>query len=77
MKLLIFMGKMLLSVVLPFVFFAITATLITGIIAFLGFIMGHNTFINCFHGIMDTGITLLLSVIFTVLFVIIYFNNEL
>lgn len=75
MKLLIFMGKVLLNVMLPFAFFVISTILVTAIIACLGAIMGHNSFIGCFHGLMNTGIIMFLMV-FVTLFIIIYWYNK-
>jgi hypothetical protein len=75
MKLLIFMGKVLLNVMLPFAFFVISTTLVTAVIACLGAIMGHNSFIGCFHGIFNTGI-IMFFMVFVTLFAIIYWHNK-
>lgn len=56
MKLDTFMWKALLLVVLPFAFVVVSTILIAGIMASLGALMGHNTFVNCFQGIIENGI---------------------
>ena len=56
MKLDTFIWKALLLVVLPFAFVVVSSILIAGIMASLGALMGHNTFVNCFQGIIENGI---------------------
>lgn len=56
MKLDTFIWKALLLVVLPFAFVVVSSILIAAIMASLGALMGHNTFVNCFQGIIENGI---------------------
>jgi hypothetical protein len=76
MKLLIYIGAALLIIVLPFVFFVIGTITISGILACLGTAMGHNSFINCFHGILDFGLVSIIMIFITIMVTFYYFNQD-
>jgi hypothetical protein len=76
MKLLTFIGKCLLVIVIPFVFFVVGTITISAILAFFGTVMGHNTFMNCFHGILNAGVVTILMTIITVLITFYYLSED-
>jgi VIT1/CCC1 family predicted Fe2+/Mn2+ transporter len=76
MKLLTFIGKDLLTVVLPFAFFVISTILVTALIACLGAIMGHNNFVSCFQGIFNTGIIMILMIFVTLFLILSWYNKD-
>jgi hypothetical protein len=38
--------------------------------------MGHNSFINCFHGILDFGLVTIIMVFITIMVTFFYFNQD-
>jgi hypothetical protein len=62
MKNIIFFGKSLLMVVLPVLFAVVSSIAITTLFAFVGALIGHNTFINCFQHILG-GVTFFMSIV--------------
>jgi hypothetical protein len=62
MKNIIFFGKSLLMVVLPVLFAVVSSIAITTLFAFVGALIGHNTFINCFQNMLG-NVTFIMSII--------------
>ena len=52
MKYIIYLGKSLLMIVIPVVFAVVSSIIIAGLLASLGALMGHNTFVSCFQDIL-------------------------
>jgi hypothetical protein len=52
MKYIIYLGKSLLMIVVPVVFTVVSSIIIAGLLASLGALMGHNTFVSCFQDIL-------------------------
>lgn len=52
MKYIIYLGKSLLMIVVPIVFTVVSSIIIAGLLASLGALMGHNTFVSCFQDIL-------------------------
>jgi hypothetical protein len=52
MKYIIYLGKSLLMIVVPVVFTVLSSIIIAGLLASLGALMGHNTFVSCFQDIL-------------------------
>jgi hypothetical protein len=62
MKNIIFFGKSLLMVVLPVLFAVVSSIAITTLFAFVGALIGHNTFINCFQNMLG-NVTVIMSIV--------------
>jgi hypothetical protein len=52
MKYIIYLGKSLLMIVVPVVFTVVSSIIIAGLLASLGALMGHNTFVSCFQSLL-------------------------
>lgn len=69
-----YIGKALLIVVLPVAFIVMTSITISALFGLIGNLMGHNTFISCFQGMLG-GVTVVMSLI-TLIATINYFAGE-
>lgn len=69
-------GKLLLMVVSPFVFFVIGSILISAVIALLGALSGYNSYTECFKGaVMSTPMIFIMSII-TIIVIITYTTDN-
>jgi hypothetical protein len=72
MKYIIYLGKSLLMIVVPVVFTVVSSIIIAGLLASLGALMGHNTFVSCFQSLLGnvafvmTIITLFMWLVYVV-----------
>lgn len=74
MNMLKYMGKALLTVVLPVAFCVVATIIINALFASVGALMGHNTFQVCFESSLD--FVLVAMVFFTAIATIYYFAME-
>jgi hypothetical protein len=76
MKIYKFMGKVMLVVLLPFVFTVISTILIAATISILGALSGYNTFSNCFVNAVGNEQLIIamlgISSVFTVIHLVIH-----
>jgi hypothetical protein len=68
-----YIGKTLLTVVIPVAFTVLTSITISALFALIGSLMGHNTFVSCFQGML-MGITVVMSLV-TMIATIAYFAD--
>jgi hypothetical protein len=68
-----YIGKTLLTVVLPVAFIVVTSITISALFGLIGNLMGHNTFVSCFQGMLG-GVTVVMSLI-TLVATISYFAD--
>jgi len=47
-----FLGNALLTVVLPFAFALVSSIIVSSMLASIGALMGHNTFVDCFQSMI-------------------------
>ena len=47
-----FIGNALLVVVLPFAFAVVSAVAVSALLSTIGWLMGHNTFVECFQSML-------------------------
>ncbi len=68
-----YIGKMLLTVVLPVAFTVLTSITISALFALIGNLIGHNSFVSCFQGVL-MGVTVVMSLV-TMIATINYFAD--
>lgn len=69
-----YIGNALLVVVLPFAFAVVSSIIVSSLLASIGFLMGHNTFVACFQSIL--GNMFALMVLVTLIGSIIYLSQK-
>jgi hypothetical protein len=69
-----YIGNALLVVVLPFAFAVVSSILVSSMLASIGALMGHNTFVACFQAVL--GNIFALMCIVTLIGSIIYLSQE-
>jgi len=47
-----FLGNALLTVVLPFAFAVVSSIIVSSMLSSIGWLMGHNTFVDCFQSML-------------------------
>jgi hypothetical protein len=68
-----YIGKMLLTVVLPVAFTVLTSITISALFALIGNLIGHNSFVSCFQSVL-MGVTVVMSLV-TMIATINYFAD--
>lgn len=76
MKLHKFIGNALLITVLPFVFVLVSSVLVSATVALIGTLVGHNTFFNCFQGVMETGIIIFMMSVVAIVGTLFYLSQD-
>jgi len=69
-----YIGNALLVVVLPFAFAVVSSIIVSSLLASIGALMGHNTFVACFQSIL--GNMFALMVLVTLIGSIIYLSQK-
>ena len=54
-----FLGNALLTVVLPFAFAVVSSIIVSSMLASIGALMGHNTFVECFQSMIGNVFALM------------------
>ena len=62
-------GRALLIIVVPVVFTVISSIIIAAIFSFVGVLMGHNTFVNCFQHMLG-DVTFVMSIVTVVVWIV-------
>lgn len=70
------MGKLLLNVVTPFVFFVVGCITISFFISILGALSGYNTYVECFKGSILSPALVLVMFIITLAATFIYHSED-
>lgn len=74
MRVLEFIGKALLIVILPVAFCVVSSIIITALISSIGALIGHDTFQTCFQSGLEITVTIMAFV--SVLGTLFYFASE-
>lgn len=68
MKSITHFGRALLIIVVPVLFAVISSIIIAAIFSFVGVLMGHNTFVNCFQHMLG-DVTFIMSIVTVIVWV--------
>ena len=69
MKSITHFGRALLIIVVPVLFAVISSIIIAAILSFVGVLMGHNTFVNCFQHMLG-DVTFVMSIVTVVVWIV-------
>ena len=61
--------RALLIIVVPVLFAVISSIIIAAILSFVGVLMGHNTFVNCFQHMLG-DVTFVMSIVTVVVWIV-------